>query len=139
MESAVFCIYCGTPVMPLVIEGGRLPLKPGKRYGITSLVLGAVGLLGSLVFFTYVSLDELGLLAEPAAESFWLFVSLFIFSLPYVSPFCGIAGFIYGILGFNTEGWRYACTGLVLSGLYVLLVVLFIAAIAFEQFLWWCW
>jgi len=120
LEAAVFCIYCGIPAAPLE----RKPLKPGKRFGITSLVLGAAGWLGSLVFFIYVLLDESGLLAEPAAESFWLFVSLFIFCLPYVSSFCAIAGIVYGILGHNTEGQRYAHAGLMLAILYILLVLL---------------
>jgi len=123
MEAAVFCIYCGTPVRGMVLgeppttpRFGRMPLKSGKGHGIRSLVWGVAGWLASLALFSIPLLIELDLLAEPSPENlwFWGIIGLAAFSL-----LSAIAGIIYGILGYNTEGWRYACAGFVLSALLV--------------------
>jgi hypothetical protein len=59
--------------------------------------------------------------------------------LAWFSPLCVIAGIIYGILGFNTEGWRYAYNGLMLAALYALVVFLLITSIVLEETRWWFW
>ena len=115
MPEAVFCIYCGTPVAE------HVPLKPGKGYGIRSLFWATVGWLALFLFHI---LDVFSTLSP---DSLW---SEIFFCLILSSPFCIVAGFVYGILGRNTEGRRYAHTGIVLSALYIILpVVLFILLI----------
>ena len=139
MESAVFCIYCGTPVARLVATPftgtiGRAPLAPGKGYGIRSLVWTVVGWLALLTIFLALWLEWLG-----SAISFQVSLWFEIVScLMLPSLLCIIAGIVYGIRGLNTEGWRYACTGLVLSALYILLIVLFFffAVISLGGILW---
>ena len=125
LESAVFCIYCGTPVAPLAAVVER---KPGKGYGIRSVFWATAGWLALLASFL------IYLTAGRSPENLLDSLSVFLF---WFSPLCVIAGIIYGLLGFNTEGGRYACNGLVLSGLYMLLVALLTAAIMLEEFWYW--
>jgi len=118
MPAAVFCIYCGTPVVPLAEQ---IPLKPGKGYGIRSLFWAAVGLLALLTFVLIewlISIDVL--VSEPFHNSLW---SAIVACLILSTPFCIVAGFVYGIMGRNTEGRRYAYIGIVLSVLYIILPV----------------
>jgi len=116
MEAAVFCIYCGTPTAPLATVTEP---KPGKGHGIRSLFWGAVGwlaILASLLIYVWVDLS-----ADPAPESLLVWVADY---LSWLGVLFAIAGVVYGILGRNTEGWRYAYTGLVLSALVVQLALI---------------
>ncbi|MCL2710946.1 MAG: zinc ribbon domain-containing protein [Planctomycetaceae bacterium] len=136
MEAAVFCIYCGTPVTRLVVTPftgkiGRVPFALGKGRGIRSVVWTGIGWLMPLITF----LLSIELLPAGSFEhGLW---SEIVICLLLPSPFYVIAGIVYGIRGLNTEGWRYAYTGLVLSVLYILLIVVFFAIIVLNEAFWW--
>ena len=122
MEAAVFCIYCGTPVAAT----GREPLKPGKLYGVIALLCAAEIFLAVLVYSLTIWLLGVGLLTPSITSPLEFLWAIVVMSLCLLSPFCAIAGIVYGILGYNTEGRRYAYAGLVLSVLYTLLVLLLV-------------
>ena len=118
MKSATFCIYCGTPVVPLAEQ---VPFKPGKMYGIIALLCGLEALLAALSYFLTIWLLFVGLLAPSMASPLETFWAIVVMGLCLISPFCAIAGIVFGILGRNTQGRFYAYTGIVLSVLYALL------------------
>ena len=127
LEAAAFCIYCGSPAVPLAGEFGRVPLKPGKGYGIRSVFWGTIGWLAAFASHlipvwkdSFADLCQNGPLDMVTA-------CLSIISLP-----CIIASVVYGILGRNTEGRFYASIGLVLSALYCLPLVVIILFIVLD-------
>jgi len=137
VEAAVFCIYCGTPVAPLVVNGvviERGALPPGKGCGIRSMFWGMVGWLVPLPLFLTYFLDWMEWVAAPPFNSLWSAIITF---LPVLSPPSIVASIIYGIVGYNTEGRRYAATGLVLAVLYIMLCLSFLAFIMLEEIGYW--
>ena len=101
---------------PLAVESeSKLP-KPGKWFGIIALLCGAEGvlaiLLGVLTEIFYISVIAN---LDPLNEFLWY---SFVVCLICISPFCAVAGIVFGILGRNTQGRSYAYTGLALCVLY---------------------
>ena len=133
MPAAVFCIYCGTPVRetalgepPLASEIGKQSLEPGKGYGIASLVLAMIGWTATLTYQFLVESDPaMDLFGAQSVGGLWFLVNVCLF---LVVLSCAFTSTVYGIMGRNTKGWRYAYTGLVLSALLSLPVFLLIIA-----------
>ena len=126
MPEAVFCIYCGTPVVPLVVE--RVSLKPGMGHGIASLVWAVTGWSVALTYHFLVDSDtSVDLFVAQSAGGLWLGFLVFVCSF-LIDPFCAIAGIFYGIKGRNTKGRYCAYTGLVLAALLSPPMFLFILA-----------
>jgi len=131
MPAAVFCIYCGTPVRetalgepPLASEIGKQLLEPGKGYGIASLVLAMIGWTASLTY-QFLGDPAMDLFGSQSVEGLLVLVYVCLF---LVVLSCVFTSTVYGIMGRNTKGWRYAYTGLVLSALLSLPVFLLIIA-----------
>ena len=109
-----------TPHEPLG-ETERKTLKPGKRYGLIALLCGVevcIVLLSAILINVFALM---GWLTESTIllERFWHACTTVLF---LISPFCVIAGIVFGILAHNTEGRLYGHAGLVLSVLYGLLM-----------------
>jgi len=124
VPEAVFCIYCGTPVMPLAVE--RVSLKPGIGYGIASLVWAVVGWSVALAYFLLVHDTSMNLFEVQSLGGLGVYVCSFL-----IDPLCAIAGIVYGIKGRNTKGRHFAYTGLVLAALLSPPMFLFILAYSY--------
>ena len=107
------------PSQPLP-EPEQKPLKPGKGYGIASMLCGAVSVFPfvSICLFVFVPVAW----DESTRESIVRAIIITIF----ISPVCAIAGYVLGTEGRDTEGQFYASIGRALSTLYALLLPLFI-------------
>ena len=92
--------------------------KPGKLYGILSLLCGLQPFFGIL----------LGLIVNPLKTPFSAVLLL-------ISPFCAFFGLGFGMLGLNTQGRSYAHMGLLLSLLYCLLLLAILYVILKNIFL----
>ena len=117
---------------PEIVFDPDLPMaeiepKSGKCFGIIALLCGAECVLATLCCLLTFLFILMGM-GHPADDHPWIG---FVISLICVSPFCVIAGTVFGILGRNTRGRLYAYTGLMLSILYSLLVFAFVAYSAF--------
>ena len=93
------------------------PPKPGKGYGIVSIVFGVVAI------FTIAFILLLDILIAPEMMSGPGIIIDTFFTLFLCSPLFVIAGIIFGFLGLGTEGRRYATIGLVLNALPILGVI----------------
>ena len=106
-------------------ENERKPLKPGKGYGLASLRYGLAGPLLLLALLSIMWVDNrLGLMQSDMG---FLWFSIVLDVLIFVSPYFVIAGIVAGILGRNTEGRVYAYIGIVLSTIYGTWVSVYIA------------
>ena len=101
------------------------PPKPGKVFGILSIVCGAVTIF--TIAFPFL-LD--GLIVPGAMSTSDNILIDIIFILFLCSPLFAIIGIIFGFLGRKTEGKRYANIGLVLNTLLVVGIMGFINFIA---------
>jgi len=93
-----------------------LPPKPGKRYGIYSVLCGLMPILAVAFELWIESLGTRSSQADDILTGTSLVLSL-------SSPLFVIAGIIFGIWGLDTEGRRYAIAGLVLNALPILVVM----------------
>jgi hypothetical protein len=102
------------------IQLQKMPLKPGKGYGIVALLCGTVGFIVVLFAFLLVKFHELryGWSHGPFGAALFL-LEVDSLALFWKSPLCAFAGIVFGIMGCDTKGRVYAYVGLVLSLLHV--------------------
>ena len=116
---------------PPLEETVETPLKPGKRYGVLSVLCGLYPILAIAYCFMVIFLVQAainsGSMSPPGT-----FLTFIIFIPFHISPLIIIAGIVFGIWGRKTEGRRYAIIGLVLSSLSALLVFAIVAFIAYR-------
>jgi hypothetical protein len=110
---------------PPIEETVEKPLKPGKWYGIISILCGLEPLLTAALIILIIVCIAFGMEAPPDS-SLLTYTALVLF---FASPLCVLAGLVFGILGCRTEGRYYANIGLVLSSLSALLVLGVVAMI----------
>jgi len=88
-----------SPKLPETASGEsakKTPLKPGKGYGIASLICLVMSVLFMFLTETFES---------SIFNSTWYNIS---FAMETISMLCLAAALIFGILGRKTEGWIYA-------------------------------
>ena len=107
-------------------QSERKPLKPGKGYGIAALIFGVVGLFMLLGTILLVLLQDWDLIVVPPGGGFGKW---FIAATMLVSPNCAFGALWFGTAGRNTDEHDYANIGLLLSIVYALFMLMFIAYI----------
>ena len=103
---------------PPIKEAVEKPLKPGKLYGMISVLCGLEPMLATAFVFLINLLIQFGMEGPGSYNP----VTWIVLGLIFGSPICVIAGIVFGIWGRKTEGRCYAIIGLVLSLLSALLV-----------------